>query len=96
MCSYSVPVLPLLISGHWKVEGNDGVSHETLYQWIWNDKVQNDSYTKDFYKNLKHGCRRRKKDNYYDSRGFCRIGFLLNSALILSVIAIAWVIWKLI
>lgn len=63
---------PELIAAFWKKEGTDGVSHETLYKWIWKAKF---SKHKDFkydqllYKELKHGKRRRKRGNYKDSRG---------------------------
>jgi len=60
---------PELISGRWKVQGIDGVSHETLYKWIWTAKTQNDPATKGLYKHLRHGRRRRKRGNYNDSRG---------------------------
>lgn len=60
---------PELISGRWKVQGIDSVSHETLYQWIWIGKANNDPDAKDLYKHLKHGRRRRKRGNYNDSRG---------------------------
>lgn len=60
---------PELISGRWKVLGIDGVSHETIYQWIWGAKYAGDPTDKDLYKHLKHGCRKRKRGNYQDSRG---------------------------
>ncbi len=59
---------PELIIGRWK-EGIAGVSHETLCQWIWIAKAQNDPDNKDLYMNRKHGRRRRKRGNYNDSRG---------------------------
>jgi IS30 family transposase len=60
---------PELISGRWKVQGTDGVSHETLYQWIWEGKRSKDPVTSTLYRHLKHGRRRRKRGNYQDSRG---------------------------
>lgn len=30
---------PELISGRWKVQGIDGVSHKAIYQWIWHGKA---------------------------------------------------------
>jgi IS30 family transposase len=67
---------PELISGRWKVQGVDGVSHEAIYQWIWRGKHQKDPATAGLYKHLKHGRRRRKRGNYNDSRGILtgRIG----------------------
>ncbi|MDZ7689743.1 MAG: hypothetical protein U5K69_01060 [Balneolaceae bacterium] len=41
---------PELISGRWGVLGFDGVSHETLYQWIWKAKRTGDPTDKDLYK----------------------------------------------
>ena len=60
---------PELISGRWSVQGVDGVSHEAIYQWIWRGKAQKNPATKELYKHLKHGRRRRKRGNYHDSRG---------------------------
>jgi len=60
---------PELISGRWAVQGIDGVSHEAIYQWIWRGKHQKDPATKQLYKHLKHGRRRRRRGNYNDSRG---------------------------
>lgn len=60
---------PELISGRWSVQGIRGVSHETMYQWIWKGKHQKDPATKQLYTHLKHGRRRRKRGNYNDSRG---------------------------
>lgn len=48
------------------------VSHEWIYQWIWNCKSShtkaNRSY-KNLYKYLRHGRRKRKRGNLKDSRG---------------------------
>jgi len=60
---------PELIRGRWSVQGMDGVSHKTIYQWIWQGKACKDPDIADLYKQLKHGRRRRKWGNYYDSRG---------------------------
>ena len=60
---------PELISGRWQVQGVDGVSHEAIYQWIWRGKKTADPATKELYRHLKHGRRRRKRGNYHDSRG---------------------------
>ncbi|MDZ7693592.1 MAG: IS30 family transposase [Balneolaceae bacterium] len=60
---------PELISGRWGVLGFDGVSHETLYQWIWKAKRSGDPTDKDLYKHLKHGRRKAKRGNRQDNRG---------------------------
>jgi IS30 family transposase len=60
---------PELVSGRWQVKGIDGVSHEAIYQWIWAAKRNKEPTDKELYKHLKHGCRRRKRGNYHDSRG---------------------------
>lgn len=60
---------PELISGRWDVLGIDGVSHETLYQWIWAAKHQQDPEDKELYKDLKHGAGKRRRGNRQDSRG---------------------------
>lgn len=63
---------PELISAQWAKDGIEGVSHETIYKFIWNckhtNKRENREY-KNLYKQLKHGKRRRKRGNYKDSRG---------------------------
>ena len=60
---------PELISGRWGTLGIDGVSHETLYQWIWAAKRTGDPTDKTLYKHLKHGRRKAKRGNRQDSRG---------------------------
>lgn len=60
---------PELISGRWDVMGIRGVSHETIYQWIWAAKLNKDPTDKNLYKHLKHGRRKRKRGNYQDGRG---------------------------
>jgi IS30 family transposase len=60
---------PELISGRWQQKSLKGVSHETIYQWIWTAKLSGDTDDKDLYKHLKHGSRRRRRGNHQDSRG---------------------------
>jgi IS30 family transposase len=63
---------PELVSAQWKKDGISGVSHETIYKFIWKckhtNKRENGQY-KNLYKQLKHGRRKRKRGNYKDSRG---------------------------
>lgn len=63
---------PELISKKWKLQGIPTVSHETIYQWIWQSKhtntKENRAY-KNLYKELKHGKRRQNRGNKKDSRG---------------------------
>jgi len=66
---------PELIAAKWELDGNPGVSHETIYQWIWKAKKSKHwSLTRDreLYKCLRHGKRKRKKGNYRDSRGIIK------------------------
>jgi IS30 family transposase len=60
---------PELISGRWQTLGIDGVSHETIYQWIWAAKHSGDSEDAGLYKDLKHGAGKRRRGNRQDSRG---------------------------
>ena len=63
---------PELISAQWKKEKKPGVSHETIYKFIWGSKFGNKKKNEKFkplHKHLKHGKRRRKRGNYKDSRG---------------------------
>ncbi len=63
---------PELISATWKRKKIKGVSHETIYKFIWQAKFSNRKEHKEFktvYKLLKHGKRRRKRGNYKDNRG---------------------------
>jgi transposase, IS30 family len=63
---------PELISAQWEKDGVDGVSHETIYRFIWDCKHTNKKANKPYkslYKHLKHGGRKRKRGNYKDSRG---------------------------
>jgi IS30 family transposase len=62
---------PELVSAQWKKDGVPMVSHETIYQYIWQCKHTNkaeDRPFKDLYKQLKHGHRRRKRGNYKHTR----------------------------
>jgi len=60
---------PEFIRGRWSVQGIDGVSHEKIYQWIWQRKAHKAPDIADLYKHLKHGRRRRKRGNDNDFRG---------------------------
>lgn len=63
---------PELISALWKKQKKKGVSHETIYQFIWQAKFSNKQEHRSFkkaYTLLKHGRRRRKRGNYKDNRG---------------------------
>lgn len=63
---------PELIAAQWRKEQRRGVSHETIYQFIWHCKFTNQRQNrlyKPLYKWLKHGKRRRQRGNYKDSRG---------------------------
>jgi IS30 family transposase len=63
---------PELVCAQWKKDGIKGVSHEAIYQFIWDckhsEKRKNKEY-KNLFKYLKHGRRKRKRGNYKDSRG---------------------------
>lgn len=63
---------PELISAAWKLKHVEGVSHETMYRFIWTCKHTNKRLNQPFkniYKLLKHGRRKRRRGNYKDSRG---------------------------
>jgi transposase, IS30 family len=63
---------PELIAAQWQRVNVKGVSHETMYQFIWHCKHTNQRINKQYknlYKHLKHGKRRRKRGNYKDTRG---------------------------
>ena len=63
---------PELIEVEWKFMGIEGVTHECIYQWIWDCKKSNrktDMAYKDLYKFLRHGRRRFKRGNYKNTRG---------------------------
>ena len=66
---------PELISAKGKAEFGDFVSHEILYQWIWESKKSNHRKMrkdKGLYLYLKHGRRRRKRGNIKDCRGLIK------------------------
>ena len=87
VCKMQVEKLsPELISAQWKKENKKGVSHETIYKFIWKSKFSNRKEHHAFkktYKLLKHGKRRRKRGNYKDNRGLIpgRISIEKRSAL---------------
>lgn len=63
---------PELISVKGKESGECPISHEWLYQWIWESKHGNKGKNRGYkklYKHLKHGRRRRKRGNSKDGRG---------------------------
>jgi IS30 family transposase len=63
---------PECVSAQWAKLNIQGVSHECMYQFIWNCKHTNkrkNTKFKNAYKLLKHGKRRRKRGNYKDTRG---------------------------
>lgn len=63
---------PELVAAQWVKSGIVGVSHETMYKFIWMTKHSNKvcmKEYKDLHKLLKHGKRRRKRGNYNDARG---------------------------
>ena len=63
---------PELISHKGKQTGECPLSHEWIYQWIWECKHTNrkeDQEYKQLYTYLKHGKRRRKRGNIKDRRG---------------------------
>jgi transposase, IS30 family len=63
---------PELVSANWVKLKIKGVSHECIYQFIWDCKHTNkriNTTFKNTYKLLKHGKRRRKRGNYKDTRG---------------------------
>lgn len=63
---------PELVKAEARKRKMDMVSHETIYQWIWNMKKshrrENQPF-KNIYKYLKHGRRRKKRGRTKDSRG---------------------------
>ena len=63
---------PELVSAQWIKDGKPGVSHETIYKWIWKCKKGNrkaDKADKRLYLHLKHARRRRKRGHSKDNRG---------------------------
>ena len=66
---------PEFIENQWKKDGVQGVSHETIYRFIWSCKHgnrQEDIMYKYAYKHLKHGNRRRKRSNSKHNRGLIK------------------------
>ncbi len=64
-----------LIAEKWKSKAIQGVSHETIYKWIWRAKSSKHKDLIDdnlLYKELRHGKRKRKRGNYKDSRGLIK------------------------
>ncbi len=60
---------PEQIRGRAKIEGKECVSHERIYQYIWEDK----KYNGELYTHLRrHGRRYRKRGNKKDSRGLIK------------------------
>ena len=63
---------PELITAKGRHEYGNFVSHETIYQWIWECKHSHRKEHQPYqqlYQELKHGRRRRKRENYHDNRG---------------------------
>lgn len=63
---------PELVVSHWNNKNIVGVSHETIYKFIWKCKHTNlrvNLKYKKLHTYLKHGKRRRKRGNYKDTRG---------------------------
>jgi len=63
---------PELIAAQWVKDGKAGVSHETIYKWLWLCKHGNrreNAGDKKLFLHLKHARRRRKRSNYKDNRG---------------------------
>ncbi len=63
---------PELISERLPLQGETCVSHETIYQWIWEmkkSKKRSDSEYCDLYNYLRHGSRRQKRGSIKDKRG---------------------------
>ena len=70
---------PELISAGWKKDNRRGVSHETIYKFIWQAKFSNRKEHKNFkktYQLLKLGKKRRQRGNYKDNRGLSPTGYL--------------------
>lgn len=66
---------PELISAKGKRELGDFVSHETIYEWIWESKKSHHKKMRAdnrLYLHLKHGRRRRKRGNFKDNRGLIK------------------------
>src|SRR5829696_5565737 len=66
---------PEFISAIGSSTGMCPISHESIYQWIWDCKHSNrreNKIFKNLYKYLKHGKRRRKRGNRRDTRGIIK------------------------
>jgi IS30 family transposase len=66
---------PELISVLWKKQGQEAVSRETLYQWIWKAKKSfRLSLLEDrgLYRHLRHGKRKQKRGNHSHTRGLIK------------------------
>ena len=63
---------PELVAAQWVKDQIKGVSYETIYQLFWKYKHSQKRKNKQFknlYKFIRHRKRRRKHENYKDSRG---------------------------
>jgi len=63
---------PELIAAQWEKQEQQGVSHETIYDWIWKAKKSRRSDSiqdRGLYKHLRHGKRKQKRGNYRQNRG---------------------------
>ena len=63
---------PELVAAQWTKDGIMGVSHETIYKYIWECKHTNKRKNRDYknlYKQLRHCKRRRKRGNHKGTRG---------------------------
>ena len=63
---------PELIAAQWEKQEQQGVSHETIYDWIWKAKKSRHSsliQDRGLYKHLRHGKRKQKRGNYRQNRG---------------------------
>lgn len=66
---------PEIISAHGKINQQAMVSHERIYQWIWECKHTNkhkNAAWKNLHKSLRHHSRRRKRRNSKDNRGLIK------------------------
>ncbi|MBU2947824.1 hypothetical protein [Zobellia uliginosa] len=62
---------PELIIKRLELEVESFISHETIYQWIWNvkkSKKKIDAKYSNIFKSLRHGSRRWKRSNIKDVR----------------------------
>lgn len=66
---------PEFISATWKKLNQPGVSHETLYGWIWKAKKSHHwsmAQDRGLYKHLRHGKRKQKRGNYRQNRAMIK------------------------